>query len=388
MNLLPALVIGGRPHAGKSVLAFSLSQALRLLKIQHYVLRAYPDGEGDWANQASQELVRAIRVKGEGTPEWVEHICRDIGRRHLPLIVDPGGRPTDWQEAVFDECTHAILLWPDDGSRGTWEAMLKRHGLAIVADLRSDLHGVDDLEDNGPMLRGTLAGLERGAMAGGLAFEALVECVAGLFSYSPSELRKMHLAQAPVELVIELGRLGRTLDALDSALEWVPQHLPRVLDYLPSATPLGLYDRGPNWLYAALALYAHPEPLYQFDVRLGWIKPPALRIGQPTQDAPLQANLSSRSDHVRVELALRDAYLDYAEAEGLCVPPVPADRGIVLSGKLPLWLWTATSLAYPSVPWLGIYQPRLHDRAVIVKSQIVELAVGQTIRSAPVPANA
>jgi CRISPR-associated protein Csx3 len=225
-------------------------------------------------------------------------------------------------------------------------------------------------------------------MAGGSAFEALVERVSGLFSYSPSELRTMHLAQAPVELVIELSRLGRTLDALGSALEWIPQHLPRVLDYLPSATPLGLYDRGPNWLYAALALYAHPEPLYQFDVRLGWVKPPALCVGQPTQDAPLQAQLYRRSDHVRVELVLRDAYLDYAEADGLCVPPVPADRGIVLSGKLPLWLWTAISLAYPSVPWLGIYQPRLHDRAVIVKSQIAQLAVGQTIHSSPVLANA
>jgi len=388
MNLLPALVIGGPPHAGKSVLAFSLSQALRTRNVAHYVLRAYPDGEGDWSNQANQELVRAIRIKGLGTPEWTQRICRDIARRHLPLIVDPGGRPTDWQEAVFDECTHAILLWPDADSRRTWEAMLKRHGLAMVADLRSDLHGVNDLEDNGSVLRGTLAGLERGATANGSTFDALVERVSGVFSYSPSELRTMHLAQAPVELVIELARLGRTLNALDNAFEWRPEHLPRVLDYIPQSTSLGLYDRAPNWLYAALALYAQPEPVYQFDARLGWISPPTLRIGQPADDAPLQASLSSRSDHIRVELALRDAYLDYAEAEGLCVPPIPEGSGMVLSGKLPLWLWTAVSLTYASAPWLGIYQPRLQDRAVIIKSQIVGLAVGQTIHSAPVLANA
>ncbi len=386
MNLLPALVIGGPPHAGKSVLAFSLSQALRSREVAHYVLRAYPDGEGDWSNQADQELVRGIRIRGQGTPEWTQRICRDIARRHLPLIVDPGGKPTDWQEAVFDECTHAVLLCPDDDSRGTWEAMLKRHGLTIVADLHSDLHGADGLHDGGPVLRGTLAGLERGQRASGAALEALVERVSGLFSYSPSELRKIHLAQAPVELVIELSRLGRTLDALDSALEWMPQHLPRVLDYLPASTPLGLYDRGPNWLYAALALYAQPETLYQFDVRLGWIKPPALGLGWPAQDAPLQAQLHRRPDHIRIELTLRDAYLDYDEAEGLWVPPAPAGSGIVLSGKLPLWLWTAASLIYGSSPWLGIYQPRLHDRAVIVKSQVTELAVGQTLYSAPVTA--
>lgn len=48
----------------------------------------------------------------------------------------------------------------------------------------------------------------------------------------------------------------------------------------------------------------------------------------------------------------------------------------MLSGKLPLWLWTAASLAYSSAPWLGIYQPRLHDRAVVVQSQVAELPVG------------
>jgi CRISPR-associated protein Csx3 len=195
----------------------------------------------------------------------------------------------------------------------------------------------------------------------------------------------MHLSSASVELVIELGRLGRTLDALDSQQKWLPHHLPRVLDYLPQATPLGLYDRGPNWLYAALALYAQPEPLYQFDVRLGWVRPPELCIGQPAEDSPLQAVLSQRSDHTRIELVLREAYLDYSEVDGLCVPPVPADRGIVLSGKLPLWLWTAVALAYQSAPWLAVYQPQLRDQAVVVKSQTASLSPGQLIRSDAAP---
>jgi CRISPR-associated protein Csx3 len=244
------------------------------------------------------------------------------------------------------------------------------------------------LRETSPILRGTLSGLERGHIASGPVLDALVDRLSALFAYDDVELRRSHIQGAPVEMVVELARMGRALGLTADPFKWEPRHLPQVLDYLPSGVPLGLYDRGPNWLYAALALQAHPAALYQFDVRLGWISPPTLRIGQPADDAPLQASLSSRSDHVRVELALRDAYLDYAEADGLYVPPMPPDIGVVLSGKLPLWLWTAISLAYPSVPWLGIYQPRLHDRAVIVKSQIVELAVGQTIHSAPVPANA
>jgi CRISPR-associated protein Csx3 len=374
MNQLPAILIGGPPHSGKSVLAYSLSQALRLRGVDHYVLRAFPDGEGDWANQADQNLVRAIRIKGAATPGWIERICQDIDRRHLPLIVDPGGRPTDWQEAVFNQCTHAILLWRDAESYQIWHTLL--------TELRSDLHGDNVIGDTGPFLRGTLAGLERGHVASGPVLEALVERVAALFNYTPTQLRLMHLTSTPVELVIELGRLGRTLDALDGKQEWLPQHLPRVLDYLPAARSLGLYDRGPNWLYAALALYAQPELLYQFDVRLGWVSPPHLRVGQPAADAPLQADLQTQSDHVRIEFLLREAYLDYAEADGLVVPPAPAKAGVVLSGKLPLWLWTAVALAYQSAPWLAVYQPQLHDQAVVVKSQWTSLTVGQLIHSA------
>lgn len=381
MNLFPALLIGGPPHSGKSILAYSLSQALRARGVPHYVLRAYPDGDGDWANQAPQPLVRAIRVKGDGSPEWIHRICRDIARRHLPLVVDPGGRPTSWQEAVFDQCTHALLLTPDEGSRQEWLAMLARHGLAPMADLHSELNGQNLLQESSPLLQGVLAGLERGQTASGPAFEALVERVCGLFAYSPDELRRLHERTSPAELVIELGRLGRTLDALDGAGEWLPAHLPRVLDYMPPHVPLGLYDRGPNWLYAALALYAQPETLYQFDARLGWVSPPALRLEQPDEGAPLAARLQQRPDHTRVELSLRDSYLDYAEAEGLCVPPVPEGCGVVLSGKLPLWLWTAAALAYQSAPMLAIYQPRLHDQAVIVQSSVERLAVGQSIVS-------
>lgn len=383
MNLLPAIVIGGPPHSGKSILAYSLSQALRLRDVQHYVLRAYPDGEGDWANQASQDLVRAIRIKGIGSPEWVQRICRDIDHRHLPLIVDAGGKPTDWQEAIFDQCTHAIILSPDEEARQHWRSMFVRHGLALVADMCSDLHGVNAIQDAGAaqVLRGALASLERGQSATGPAFEALVERICSVFAYTRDDLRKLHLRQAPVELTLELKRLGHTLAALDETEEWQPQHLPRVLDYLPESVPLGLYDRAPNWLYAALALFAYPEPLYQFDVRLGWVKPPALCIGQPADDASLQAQLYPQADHVRIEFVLRKDYLDYAEAEGVCVPPVPSDSGVVLSGKLPLWLWTAIALAYRSAPWLGVYQPRLHDQAVIVKSNTGQMSVGQLAKS-------
>ncbi len=384
MNLLPAILIGGPPHAGKSVLAYGLSQTLRQRAIEHYVLRAYPDGEGDWANQAEPDLVRAIRVKGYGSPEWVAHIARDIARRQLPLLVDPGGKPTAEQATLFDQCTHAILLCPDEPSHAAWLAQVQRHGLTLLADFRSVLMGESMLEADDPIiLRGVITGLDRHTAPHGIAFDALVARVAALFAYSHAELRAQHLANAPAEIVLELTRLGKTLNALDANGHWVPAALPRVLDYLPMARPLALYDRAPVWLYAALALLAQPQPIYQFDARLGWVHPPILRLGEVTAASPFQARVYPRSNHTRIEFALREPYLDYAEAEALSIPVMPAHQGIVVSGKLPLWLWTGITVAYQSAEWLGIYQPQLGADAIVVHSRQPDLVPGQRVSSVP-----
>jgi len=382
MELFPAILIGGPPHMGKSVLAYSLTHALRERGVQHYVLRAYPDGEGDWANESDQKLVRRIRVKGQGTPQWVDHICRDIAARHLPLIVDVGGRPTPDQERIFDHCTHAVLLTGDGAAHSTWTDLLARHGLLLLADLRSRRSGQDLVTDTGPILRGIITGLERGTTAAGPTFDALVARIARLFVYDPEELRRTHLTSAPVENAVDLDRLARTLGVpfTGEKATWQPRHLPDLLDYLPPATPLGLYGRAPNWLYAAVALLACPAEFYQFDPRLGWIAPPTLRLGLVPADAPLQVRSTARADYLHLDFFLPAAYLDYADASGLFVPPLPVGKGVVLSGKIPHWLYTALALAYRAAPWVAVYQPQINE-AVVAHSSNPAHPIGQRIAS-------
>ena len=274
MELFPAVMIGGPPHSGKSVLIYSLTQALRKIGVAHYVLRSAPDGEGDWANEADQQVVRQIRPKGKYSPEWVNYMCQDIANRHLPLLVDVGGRPTAWQEAVFGYCSHAILLTPDEPARRVWGNLAAKHGLSLLADLHSSLNGDDFVQSRQPFLQGQICRLERGIVAKGSVFQALIEVLSNLFAYDDAELRRMHLALAPVELTVEVGRIGQTLGFGPNSYLWSPENLPALLDYVPPMTALALYDRGPNWLYAALARHAYPAELYQFDVRLGWISPP------------------------------------------------------------------------------------------------------------------
>lgn len=377
MNRYPAVVIGGPPHSGKSVLIYSLSQALRKHQIDHYILRACPDGEGDWANEADQVLVRTLRIKGEWSPQWVESMCRDIEQRHLPLLVDIGGKPTLEQEQMLDCCTHSILLTKDSDSYIEWQQRLARHGLLPVAELTSAVEGESDLTASSPLVEGMITNLHRSTTASGVVFAALVDRLATLFAYDRIELRRNHLALAPVELAVDLDRLALTLGFTKAGHEvtWQPEHLPRLLDYLPAGAPLALYGRGANWVQAAAARLAYPAAYYSFDIRLGWVAAMALRVTASESDAPLQFEQSQTATYTHLIGRLASPYIDYRELAQFTAPPLPLDRGVVLSGRLPYWLYTSLIFTYQAAPWLAVYQPQLNG-AVIVYSRDDSHVVG------------
>lgn len=368
-NLLPAVVLGGPPHSGKSVLAYSLSQTLRRREVPHYVLRAYPpDGEGDWFLDVDAAWVRHLRVKGARSEAWLPPLQRDIARRHLPLLVDMGGLPTPEQEALLDACTHGVLLTPDAASHQTWQARFARHGLVLLADLHSDLHGENRLAATTPVVRGTLAGLERGQSAHGPAFEALVTRLARLFRAAGRGLRHRHLASAPAELTVDLEQLADALRV--AARAWQPQDLPRVLDYLPEGQALALYGRGPNWLYAAAALHARPAACYVFDARLGWVLAPELAMGTSPADALLHVQRERTPDGVpegvRLTFNLPEAYLDIEDVDAVRVPRIAPGTGLLLSGKLPHWLGCALVRAYAAdARWIAVFQPQVQGSVVV-----------------------
>ena len=381
-NRLPAVLVGGPPHSGKSVLIYSLSQALRARGIDHYALRACPDGEGDWSNEAPSELVREIRIKGPWTKQWVERISRDIDHRHLPLLVDVGGRPTPDQAGMFSRCTHAVLLTPDAEAQAAWRSLVADRSLPVLADLTSVLDGENRLETLTPAVQGVISGLERNTQAGGPVFDALVERLALLFAADRAELRRSHLAASPVEIAIDLDRLARTLGVQSKGEQptWLPAHLPQLVDYLPGSTPLAVYGRAANWVYATLARLAHPARFASFDVRLGWVDALRLRLGDVTPASPLQAVVDQPLGAFRFTGVLPAQYIDYSDIDEVIVPPAPAGIGVILSGKLPLWLFTSLAVTYHAAPWLAVYQPPLGG-SVVVHSVNSQFPVGSVLPS-------
>lgn len=393
VNLLPAILIGGPPNAGKSVLFYSLTKTLHEQGISHHAIRACPDGEGNWFQEIHQEVgpdnIRLIYfAEKTWTDAFVKGICSDLERRHLPLLVDMGGRPRDWQNCILLRCTHSLLLLrsDDEESARFWRHLVASNGLLPLAQIYSEQHGSSKITVDVPVIQGTITELNRGTLAYGPVFEALVERIAALFSsYSLPELERAKLAMAPADWVVNLDSLLERLDPL--AKEWKPEMLRQLATELPTHTSLAIYGRGPGWLYGALAAQAERQLFYQFDPRIGWLSPPSLQISSqpPPEGIVVQLREHQSKDALILSVRIANEYLDYLQAEQLPFPTVPTEHGLILDGKIPHWLLTALVRLYHSagVAWIACNQPQLKS-AVVVASRVKAHTIGEVIPM-PIP---
>lgn len=385
LNLLPALLIGGPPNAGKSVLFYSLTETLHARGVRHHAIRACPDGEGNWYQEIHRvldpEAIRLLRIKKDWTAGFVDGICHDLERRHLPLLVDVGGSPREWQLRILQACTHSLLLLRRDKpeSADFWHALVKRAGLLPLAECYSERDGISSITSTSPVLEGTLTSLERGIPVRGALFDALVERITTLFaSYSLEELEQAKLALAPTDFPVNLDPLLRKLDP--RAKEWAPEMLKRLPGELPDTIALAVYGRGPGWLYGMLAAYAGQHPFYQFDPRIGWLAPPALNIGTQPSSEEITVRLHEFHDALILSIRINTDYLDHLQAEQLAFPPVPPGRGVIFDGKIPHWLLTALVRLYAGagVTWIACHQPKLKG-AIVITSRVPEHTIGELI---------
>jgi len=358
---LPAVFLLGPPHSGKSVLAYSLSQALRRKGVLHYLLRAAPDGEGDWFAEGPRHLVRTLRIKHHYTPEFVELMAQHIRQRRVPLLVDAGGRPTREQiAAIFSQATHGILLLPEGGNRLPWEDILSIYRVPLVADLTSRLQGASRLFSAAgeTPLRGVLTGLERGQMARGEVFEALVVRVSSLFALQQDDLRVHHHRSAPggAVLVDADAWLQRIRPG---AWQWHPDDLEPLRRGLPREVPLAFYGRAPVWVMALAAVVSLPAPFYLFDVRYGWVEASRLRAGVGESAWLRLEAKQDRKGWTRVLVQLRAGEIPYAAV--LPWPlPLPSTEGVILDGKMPFWLLAGVARFYAAHgKRVAVFQARL-----------------------------
>lgn len=379
-NLFPAILLAGPPNCGKSVLSFLLTYRLRELGISHYLLRAVPDGEGDWFMVGHPEVVQTLRTihKTSYSSHFVEHMLHSIHRRVLPLLVDIGGRPQGEQFGLIRACTHSILLYRTDEERNSWQKILTESGLIPIAELQSALSINDSIQQLQPYICGIISSLERDTAKRkiGMTFGAVLERVAGISSYNESDLEREHERQAPFPVQNERSLAQRFAVPVEGERAiWSPKHLARLSEVVPNSAPLAIYGRGPVWLASALAARSLPSLFAIFDARYGWMLPSPIVFdqGQSTLDVKLAPFID---DSIWVNLEIPGGTV---EPEEIVLPSFPVSRGLVLSGKLPRWLFaTIVHKVAPEHNWIAVDDPRL-DKAIVVHSALTSIKVGDVL---------
>ncbi|NJO81844.1 MAG: hypothetical protein HC828_03065 [Blastochloris sp.] len=374
--IFPAILIGGPPHSGKSTLTYRLSQALLNRQVQHYVLRASPDGEGNWTNEIPIRDIPALRkrAKSDWVKEFAEYVSRDVAQRHYPLIVDAGGMASDETQLIAQQCTHAVLIANELSNPEDWRHLIQQAGLVLLADLTSSLHADQKISRETPILCGTMSGLGPNLSSDGVCFDALVQRLAHICYYNPQDLYNAHIALTDFD-VIHVERSIYPLPA-HNGQKWEAYELPRVVASLPIGEPLGIYGRGPVWLYAALAALAYPSDCVLFDIRHGWIIPPTLALDQHEDPTRLRWDAVKEYDYMtHLQFSIPDSYLDYYELMYVPVPNVSPYLGVILDGRLPNWLWAALARTYLVQPWIAVYQPQL-GQAIVIRSHDEHVPVG------------
>lgn len=366
-NLFPAILVAGPPHSGKSVLAYLLSQRLRAAQVAHILLRAAPDGEGDWSYQCPDEVRIHQRRKGIYTLDLIEDLLGAIRSRSLPMLVDIGGRPRDSQFRLLDACTHVVHLWREADDRQEWETWLEPRSLIPIASLHTQLAPPDYSEPGAGPLRGVITGLDRGNPQPGPLFEQILQRVQGICAYPPEALEAEHLRQAPAGVPqLTVTQLADEIGVLQgpTKLWWAPEHLDLVRAWLPAGQPLAFYGPGPLWLYAGIAARVAPATLYVFDARFyGWMQPPPVILNSHQANEEFTLTVEPAADHVCVRFDLLPQH-HVLHPRPLHVPPLPADAHVVLDGKMSTWVITALAQALREQPCLAAHDPRLSQNVV------------------------
>ncbi len=117
-------------------------------------------------------------------------------------------------------------------------------------------------------------------------------------------------------------------------------------------------------------------------MRLGWVTPPTLQASAsgPLPQSLLYIKEENRNDAYVILIHPIHNYLDYREADQLVFPEPPRQRGVVVSGKLPLWLFTALARFYVQreVPWIALNDAR-DNRPIVIYSQVRSHRIGKIL---------
>lgn len=165
-----AVAFLGPPHSGKSVLMNAIRVRMQEelppenFQRDFYVLRACPDGEGDWFSEIPTEVALTLRYKNRFDDEFVNRICEALERLRQQkrlLLVDCGGKIDRKNQRILNLCTHTIIVSRDPEQIPLWRGAAQSSELQILAETESVTEACAQILSSSP-LHIRLGRLERG----------------------------------------------------------------------------------------------------------------------------------------------------------------------------------------------------------------------------------
>ncbi len=135
----------GPPNSGKSVLLRAVHEQLRRLAPEEFqrdtfLLRASPDGEGNWFGAIAPDLAATLRYKNQWDEAFVTAMTaqiRTLTESKRLLLVDLGGRIDRRTQSILNCCTSAVIVSRDPAAVPEWRGALLASDIDVVALVES-----------------------------------------------------------------------------------------------------------------------------------------------------------------------------------------------------------------------------------------------------------
>ncbi len=358
------IVFCGPPHSGKSVFIANLID--KLPTDAYTIIRACPDGEGNWSNNKKQDETAIVRKKGKFTETFIENACKAIDNQtNKIVIVDVGGVMSKENEQVFKHCDNFVVLSSDEEKKKEWLEFGKKSGLECIGCLDSSLEGKEEIYSKEPYIQGKIVGLERGEiLQNSPIIKAIVSDIVKKSKYNEKTTNNDKSFDGTMiddtKLGFELG-YGKEIYTEDGIpikkVKWEEKAIPEVYQAIQEKInpnqPIRVNGIRANFILASLCKACKQQDVKDisaYDIRLKQYIPikdfPKKRGIK--QSEGLSYNFIESKDNIFMDIDITKEQYTLEDYQKCVLPHIKENKNLYLCGRMPLWLLASISNSYDS----------------------------------------
>lgn len=366
------IIFCGPPHSGKSVFVANLID--KLPTDAYTIIRACPDGEGNWSNNEKQNETMLVRKKGKFDQSFVDDVCKAIDNQTNKIVlVDVGGVMSKENEQVFKHCDSFVVISGDEKSKQEWLKFGQKLGLECIGSIDSSLEGQEKIYSRKPYLQGKIVGLERGKiLESSSIIKGMVSDIIEKSKYGEKAKEQLKTSAEmfvdDTQLGFELGYGRKTYSEIGIPIRqvrWDESAVPKIYEVMSkkivSDQPIKINGIRANFVLSAICKVAKQkgvEDVRVYDVRTKSYVPvrnlPKKRGLRKAEG--LEYNVIESKNNVFLDVDIVKEQYSLEDYKKCVLPKIEKEKNLYISGRLPLWLQTSISNSY-DVNKIFTFQP-------------------------------